>query len=64
MPIPYIWEHQANLDKDIRIKGQEETQREEISTKTEKVEMTREEDPIIEDIIGEIMIDKETSHET
>ena len=64
MPIPYIWEHEANLDKDIRIKGQEETQREEISTKTEKVEMTPEEDPTIEDIIGEIMTDEETFHKT
>ena len=64
MPIPYIWEHQANLDKDFRIRELGQTQREEISTKTEKVEMTREEDPIIEDIIGEIMTDEETFHET
>ena len=46
------------------IKGQEEILKEEISTKTEEVEMTREEDPIIEDIIGEIMTDEETFHET
>ena len=46
------------------IKGQEETQREEISTKTEKVEMTPEEDPSIEDIIEEIMTDKEAFQET
>ena len=64
MPRPYIWEHQANPDKDIRIRGLGQTQREEISTKTEKVEMTREEDPTIEDIIGEIMTDEETFHVT
>ena len=64
MPRPYIWEHQANLDKDIRIRGLGQTQREEISTKTERVEMTREEDPIIEDIIGDRMTDEETFHET
>ena len=64
MPRPYIWEQQANLDKDIRIRGLGQTQREEISTKTERVEMTREEDPIIEDIIGDRMTDEETFHET
>ena len=63
MPRPYIWEHQANLDRDIRIRGLGQTQREEISIKTGKVGMTREEDPIIEDIIGVTMIDKETFHE-
>ena len=45
-------------------KGQEETHREEISTKTEEVEMTPEEDPSIEDIIEEIMTDKEAFQET
>ena len=58
-----VWEHQANLDRDIRIRGLGQTQREEISIKTGKVGMTREEDPIIEDIIGVTMIDKETFHE-
>ena len=60
MPIPYIWEHQANLDRDIRIRGLGQTRREEISIKTGKVGMTREEDPIIGDIIGVTMIEKET----
>ncbi len=46
------------------IKGQVETHREEISTKTEEVEMTPEEDPSIEDIIEEIMTDKEAFQET
>ena len=64
MPRPYIWEHQVNLDKDIRIRGLGQIQREEISTKTEKVEMTPEEDPTIEDIIGEIMTDEEAFHKT
>ena len=64
MPRPYIWEHQANPDKDIRIRGLGRTQREEISTKTERVEMTQEEDPIIEDIIGDKMTDEETFQET
>ena len=45
-------------------KGQEEIHREEISTKTEEVEMTPEEDPSIEDIIEEIMTDKEAFQET
>ena len=47
-----------------KIKEQEEIHREEISTKIEEVEMIREEDHIIEDIIGERMTDEETSHET
>ena len=64
MPRPYIWEHQVNPDKDFRIRGLGQIQREEISTKTEKVEMTREVDPIIEDIIGHRMTDEETFHET
>ena len=46
------------------IKGQEEIHRKEISIKTEEVEMTPEEDPSIEDIIGEIMTDKEAFQET
>ena len=46
------------------IKGQEGIHREEISTKTEEVEMTPEEDPSIEDIIEEIMTDKEAFQET
>ena len=46
------------------IKGQEEIHREEISIKTEEVEMIPEKDPSIEDIIGEIMTDKETFQET
>ena len=58
------WENVAYLDKDIMTKGQEETHREEISTKTEEVEMTPEEDPSIEDIIEEIMTDKEAFQET
>ena len=45
-------------------KEQEETHREEISTKTEEVEMTPEEDPIIEYNIEEIMTDKEACQET
>ena len=45
-------------------KGQEEIHREEISTKTEEVKMTPEEDPSIEDIIEEIMTDKEAFQET
>ena len=64
MPRPYIWEHQANLDKDFRTRGLGQTQREEISTKTEEVEMTLEEDPTIEDIIEEIMTDEEAFHKT
>ena len=46
------------------IKGQEEIHREETSTKTEEAEMTPEEDPSIEDIIEEIMTDKEAFQET
>ena len=46
------------------IKGQEETQREEISTKIEKVEMTQEVDHIIEDIIGHRKTDEGIFHKT
>ena len=46
------------------IKGQEEILKEEITTKTEEVGMTPEEDPSIEDIIEEIMTDKEAFQET
>ena len=45
------------------IKGQEEIHREEISIKIEEVEMTPEEDPSIEDIIGKIVTDAEAFQE-
>ena len=45
-------------------KGQEEIHREETSTKKEVAETTPEEDPSIEDIIEEIMTDKEAFQET
>ena len=45
-------------------KGQEEIHREETSTKKEEAETTPEEDPSIEDIIEEIMTDKEAFQET
>ena len=59
---PYICDHQANADKDFRNRGLGQTQKEEISTKTEKVEMTQEVDHIIEDIIGHRKTDEETFH--
>ena len=64
MPIPIWWENGVYPDKDIMIKGQEEILKEEITTKTEEVGMTPEEDPSIEDIIEEIMTDKEAFQET
>ena len=60
----YLMRNVAYLDKDIMIKGQEEILKEEISTKTEEVGMTPEEDPSIEDIIGETMTDKGVFQET
>ena len=45
-------------------KGQEEILKEEITTRTEKAGMIPEEDPSIEDIIEEIMTDKEAFQET
>ena len=45
-------------------KEQEEIHREKISIKIEEVGMTPEEDPSIEDIIDEIMTDKEAFQET
>ena len=64
MPKPYTWEHQVNPDKDFRNRGLGHFQREEISTKTEKVEMTREVDHIIEDIIGHRKTNEEIFQET
>ena len=46
------------------IKGQEEIHGEETFTKKEETETTQEEDPSIEDIIEEIMTDKEAFQET
>ena len=46
-----------------KIKEQEEIHREEITTKIEEVEMIREEDPFLEDIIEKIITDREVFQE-
>ena len=53
MPIPYT----------RKIEEQEEIHREEITTKKERVDMIREEDPLLEDILGKIITGREVFQE-
>ena len=64
MPKPYIWEHQVNLGNDFRNRGLGQIQKAEISTKTERVERTQEEDLILEDITKDKTTDTETFQKT
>ena len=64
MPRPYIWGHLVDLGKDFRNRGLGQIQKEETSTKTERVERTQEEGLILEDITKDKTIDIETFQKT